>query len=246
MQKHLSALALTFIALALCHTPASGAISITDTGSQNGQINGGATLANITLSSSVNTAVFVLFSTDNDSAFAATFAGEAMTVVQTSSARAVLAYIANPMNLSGNLVVNPGGTGSGDEIAYWGVASGIDTSSIQVSDGSSIGSGNQTINNFTSLDSGDFVYSIFGINNQSGTAYTGGLVALDGSGSAHDAIITTNTITSSGSFTPTVPFGGSANGSQVGASIAFTAIPEPSAALLGSIGAIMLLRRRRQ
>jgi hypothetical protein len=214
---------------------AGAAVVISDTASLKADIDGsGNILDNLTVASSTDTTVFLLFSQDATNPITAIFAGQAMTIVN-DGPRSVIAYLANPTSLSGDLVVNGASTNTGVfELAYWGVASGIDTSAIQTSLGSTASGGSQSITSFSSLNSDDVVYSVFSVNNYNVTAYSGGLIVQDGGAGDHDAIITTDIVGIDGAFTPSVTT--AATTPLYGASIAFTAIPEPSsAALLGGL-----------
>jgi len=235
------------VVAALSLAPAHAAVTIYETGSINAELGSGSyTLDNLTLNTTTDTAVFLLYSADAVSLTSATFAGETMTIIDDGVARATIAYLANPSNLSGDLIVNGIGNNAPLELAYWGVAEGIDTSAISTTTGSTGGGGSQTITAFPSLDSGDVVYSVFADNNNTGTGYSGGLISHDGGGADHDAIITTDTVLTAGSFTPTTSWTTDGSPDLVGASIAFTAVPEPSGiALLGLGGALALLRRKR-
>jgi hypothetical protein len=234
------------VVAALSLAPAHAAVTIYETGSINAELGSGSyTLDNLTLNTTTDTAVFLLYSADAVSITSATFAGEAMTVIDDGgNARATIAYLANPSNLSGDLVINGITNNAPLELAYWGVAGGIDTSAITTTTGSTGGGGNQTITPYSSLLPGAVTYSVFSDNNNSSTAYSGGLISHDGGGADHDAIITTDTVLTAGSFTPTTSW--TTDGSPVlfGASISF--VPEPSSiTLLGLGGGLALLRRKR-
>lgn len=235
------------VAAALTLAPAHAAVSIYETGSINAEFGIGPsyTLDTLTLNTTTDTAVFLLFSADAPTITSATFAGEAMTVIDDGgNARATIAYLANPSNLSGDLVINGITNNAPLELAYWGVAGGIDTSKIYTTTGSTGGGGNQTITPYSSLLPGAVTYSVFSDNNNSSTAYSGGLINHDGGAPDHDAIITTDTVLTAGSFTPTTSW--TTDGSPVlfGASISF--VPEPSSiTLLGLGGGLALLRRKR-
>jgi hypothetical protein len=225
-----------------------GAITITNTGTRNTNFTSGTTLATMdfsVLSSTTNTAVFFVFQADAGNATpSATFAGQAMTVVAGVD-RNLIGYLANPTSKSGNIVVTTG-TSSEVEIAYWGLAQGIDTSSIKTAIGSSIVGTTQTNATLSSLNVGDVVISGFAVNNFTAAAYSGGLISHNGSVTGYDSTIRMDTVVTAGNFAASTTVASGA-GTPTGASIAFTAaIPEPaSAGLIGIAGMLGLLRRRR-
>lgn len=232
--------------VAMSFGSANAAITITNTGSRVNQFSSGSTLATLdfsVLSTTTNTAVFFIYEFDGGNSVAtATFAGEAMTIVRTD--RVVIGYLANSTNKTGNIVLSAG-TGTGNELAYWGLAQGIDTTDITTAVGSSISGNTQTNATLPSLNVGDVVFSGFAVNNFTAAAYSGGLVSFNGGGTEFDGIVTTDTVGTAGNFAASTTVASGA-GTQAGISIAFTAaIPEPSAAILGSLGVLFLFRRRR-
>lgn len=221
--------ACSLVAASFFSQPAAAGITLDNIGSISGQIDrDGVTLDTLTLTTTENTAVFLFFSTDAAATITATFAGESMTVLQDPTAsRAVIAYLADPANLSGDLVLNTSSTGGGAELAYWGVASGIDTSLIKTTTGSSVSIDTQSNTAFPALGTGDVVYSMFAINAYSnGFPYGSGLAAMDGAFTHHEAIVTTDTVEADGAFAPTVGFtpGDGRENSPAGVSISFTPI----------------------
>jgi len=208
----------------------------------------------ISFSSTANTAVFFLFGYDastDGSTLTATFAGQTMTTV--GSNKHTIGYIGGDAlngNTSGDISLT-GVNATGFEIAYWGVAENIDVDNIKTATGSTLSgdssSGTQTNATLSALNVGDVVYSIFDINDFANAFYTGtGLVSFDGTSNEHDAIVTTDTIGTAGDFNAaTAVADGTLTSGFFGSSIAFTAVPEASAAVLLGLSSLMLFLRRR-
>lgn len=236
---------------------AHAAVTITNTGSRNNTsftsagtatnpTNTLATLDFSNLTSTANTAVFFVYEYDGgNSSAGATFAGQTMNIERTD--RVVIGWLAAPTNKSGDIKLFAG-TGDGNELAYWGLAEGIDTTDITTAVGTAINTTTdiQTNATLSNLSVGDVVISGFAVNNFAAAAYSDGLVTINGSSTQFDGKIASYTVGTAGSFSPTTQIADGATLAPGGISIAFTAvIPEPSAALLGSLGALALLRRRR-
>ncbi|MBE2203615.1 MAG: PEP-CTERM sorting domain-containing protein [Chthoniobacterales bacterium] len=202
----------------------------------------------------VNTdsAVFVFFASDANALNSATYGGTAMTVVTPTNGRVALAYLINPAD-NGALILNAGLGSASLEIGYWGVASGINTGAIKTAAGTSfdLPSDLQINTTLPNLVNGDVVFSGFAINGDgaNGNVYgaPAGLISYDGDASGFDAIIRRYDMAADGGFSPTTAFTGVNTPNPAGASIAFTAVPEPStcaAVFLGSLALLAVSRRR--
>ena len=220
------ALACSLLLWMISFLPAIAQVTVTHTGSRTNEFTSGSTLATLDFSSlpdSNNTVVFFIYCWDGPSgAASATFAGEGMTTFVTD--RVVLGYLDDPSSLSGNIVLNaPVGTSL--ELAYWGLAQGVDTANLKTAVGTTISGGVQSNAALSALSVGDIVYSCFTVNNFGGAAYSGGLASYDGSSAGFDGIITTDTIPSDGDYSATTGIDPSATETPGGISIAFTEAP---------------------
>lgn len=180
----------------------------------------------------------------------ATYGGQAMTVVQTVGTvdttdrwQASLAYIINPLVSTGDIVAN--WVSSSESIIE-----AIALSNVGGVAGSISADNGNTLNlNYTTSFEGGFVVGA-GVNNASS-----GTAGPNNTGNNLDSILFEGVVSgnfgtifaygdafNAGTYTDTI--GGTPN-IESGALIAFNPIPEPSAALLGAIGSLLLLRRRR-
>ena len=146
-----------------------------------------------------------------------------------------MAYLDNP-TVNGDLVFDfNGGNGVGGAIfGLNGTATGVGSTAVN-------GSGNSVTIATTGLDS---IVVAVGTNNQ-GTSNAPNpdsplnlIARIDSGSSAHG---------SGYQLVPTVTsVSPSFSGGLITTAVEFTAIPEPSAALLGGLGALLLMRRRRR
>lgn len=226
--------------------PCAAEVLISHTGSFNAEFEDEGVLASLDFSelpSTENTAVFFLYSFDASTpSSTATFAGEAMTTVD--SGRFTLGYLTNPEHSSGDIALDSTSGRAGLELAFWGLAQGIDTEAIKVATGSTVTAGTQINSTLPALDAGDVVIAGFALNNYGPPAYSGGVALQDGDSIEHDAIITLATMTTPGDHAPTTNAPNHDN-SASGVSIAYTSIPEPNTtALLAILGSLHLIARR--
>lgn len=121
-------------------------VTVTHTGSRTNNFTSGTTLATLDFSSlpdSSNTVVFFVYCMDNYAgSSSATFADEPMRTFDTD--RVVLGYLENPLSQSGDIVLNARVGTTALELAYWGLAQGVDITSIKTAVGTTISGGVQS------------------------------------------------------------------------------------------------------
>jgi hypothetical protein len=191
-----------------------------------------------------NTIVFYL-SGENTLGVTATYGTEALTIVESTGAGndhvATIGYLINPTVSAADLDVT-WAAGTNSEIMITALSLG-GVGSVAASNTTN---GNLGFNYTTTLDGG-FVVGNATNNNFSGPSPTVSSSNLDtdafnGPISGNSSSIQTyGVIDTAGTYTDTY------SGSVVSSGVAFEAaiIPEPSSALLGGLGALLLLRRRR-
>ena len=180
-----------------------------------------------------------------DGSFSATFGGQALNVVSLGGVGnehiSAVGYLINPTVSTGDVAITSNrGTAAGNRQSFaFGILSLSNVGSVA---GSDTRSGNGDLS-YTIGSDGGFVMGGAVNNNFSGPAPTisgnpnTDLLAEDPDGN-FSVRFAYGTATS-GAFTD------SYSGSLAASTLAFTAIPEPSIALLGSLGLLALLRRRR-
>ena len=196
---------------------------------------------------SANT-IAVYLGTENSvgGTFSATFAGQAMTVVQTvgggNNHISGIAYLINPTVTVGDVVIQAVFSGSGRQSYAWGLLSLSGVDSVA---GSATGTGtggfdlSYTVGSNGGYVLGNAVNNSFNYSSPPtitgnpdttffGSNFDGNASALFMHGSA-----------AAGSHDDTY------GNAESGSTLAFNAIPEPSTALLGGLGMLFLLRRRR-
>lgn len=257
---------LALAAVLLAAGPVQAAITITNepghvsfgTGSSTGDnLIGGArstyTITNFALNG--GNAVVLFFGAETSGGLtstqlSATYGGQAMTVVQTagtSNQQSSIAYIINPSVSTGNIVASWVNSSESiiEAIALSNVGSVVASISRDSTTASSL-----SLNYTTALDGGFVVGS--GNNN----SFNGGAAAApSNTGSNLDSLLFEGNVSANfatvfaygdafnaGTYTDTI---GSSPTALSAALVAFEAVPEPSAALLGGLGFLLLLRRRR-
>lgn len=227
---------------------ANAAITVTNTGAnilEDTDNNGTFTNTITNWSLSGGNAVVVYFSGENTTGMTAKYGIQDMTVVQGQGGAndwiAAIAYIINPTVSIGDLAVSWAAGGNSENMIT--ALSLSNVGSAVASDSTDTGS---LSFNYTTANDGGFVVGN-AINNQFSGAPLPTITSsnLDtnvftGAISGNSASIQTyGVIDTAGAYTDTY------GNSLAGASVAFEAVPEPSAALLGGLGALLLLRRRR-
>lgn len=246
--KHKKFLPLAALAgIAMCSvTQSDAAITVTNTSAnilEDTSNNG--TFINTTTNWSLNggNAVVVYFSGENTTGMTAKYGTQDLTVVQGTGAGndhiAAIAYIINPTLSTADLAVSwTAGTNSENMITTLSLAN---VGSVVASNSLA---GNLSFNYTTTLDGG-FVVGNATNNNFSGPSPTVTSSNLDtdvfngtisGNASSKQSY---GSIDTAGTYTDTYA------ASTVSAGVAFETIPEPSTALLGGLGLLALLRRRR-
>jgi hypothetical protein len=236
-------------ATAVCvMSSASAAITVTGSTTVQGPRLANSTSWNPTTSDwslSGGNAIAVFFTAENARSFSVTYGGEAMTVVGIENAGTSphftgIAYLINPTVSLGDVVISAPFNGSGRLSAVYSIVSLANVGSVADS-GTRLGNGAIS---YTTGTAGSYVLASAGNNNFSGPAPTiSGNPTVNLFSGANDgnhaAIHAHGVVAAGGSHSSTY------GNTLVGAVIAFDAVPEPAAALLGSLGMLMLLRRRR-
>lgn len=188
--------------------------------------------------------VAVLFTAENSDTFTATFGGQSMDVVFATDGNRHLsgiAYLINPTVSIGNVVISANNNGTNRLSHAYSVVSLSGVGSVA---GTAIRSSNGTLS-YTTTDDGGYVLGAATNGNHSGPVPTfSGNVDLalfsapvDGN---YSGIHVVGDVETAGNYSDT--YGGGINSAIT---VAFDAIPEPSSALLGGLGLLALLRRRR-
>lgn len=189
--------------------------------------------------------IAVYLGTENSTGgtFTATFAGQAMTVIQVVGGAnnhiSGIAYLINPTVTIGDVVIQATHNGSGRHSYAWGVVSLRGVDSVAGTDARTT-NGNLS---YTIGLNGGFALGAATNNNFNGPAptITGNPStdlfnsAFDGNASARFAYGTAPVGSSSDAY----------SGLNSAVTVAFNAVPEPTTALLGGLGMLFLLRRRR-
>lgn len=199
----------------------------------------------LTAGTAVANTIAVYFTAENANSFSATFAGQSMTVAQVFDGDrfvAGIAYLVNPTATVGDVVINATNSGTSRLSHAYSVVSLSGVGSVAGTD-SRISNGDLS---YTTIADGGYVLGV-AVNN----SFDGGTLpsvsgnpdvnlfqqAVDGNASmlhAHGDVAT------AGLYSDT--YTGSIEGA---ATVAFNPIPEPTTALLGGLGMLCLLRRRR-